>query len=87
MPYKLMQTRLPRYWGLKVTRCAFWEEHQLPGIFPAFSNSFFKIICGLMILMNKIDFLKLFIKACVYNDSILVSMSEQIFKAEHKVET
>lgn len=31
-----------------------------------------------MILMNKIDFLKLFIKAHIYNDSILVSVSEQI---------
>lgn len=84
MPYKLMQTRLPRYWGLKVTRCAFWEEHQLPGIFPAFSNSFFKIICGLMILMNKIDFLKLFIKKHIYNESILVSTSEQISKLSLK---
>lgn len=31
-----------------------------------------------MILMNKIDFLKLFIKAHVCHDSILVSTSEQI---------
>lgn len=30
-----------------------------------------KILCGLMILMNKIDFLQLFIKAHICNDSIL----------------
>ena len=32
---------------------------------------FSKLLCGLMILMNKIDFLQLFIKAHICNDSIL----------------
>ena len=37
-----------------------------------------------MILMNKIDFLKLFIKAHICNDSILVSTSEKISKLSRK---
>lgn len=37
-----------------------------------------------MILMNKIDFLKLFIKKHIYNESILVSTSEQISKLSLK---
>lgn len=37
-----------------------------------------------MILMNKIDSLKLFIKAHVYNDSLLVSTSEQMSKLSIK---
>lgn len=39
-----------------------------------------------MILMNKIDFLKLFIKAHVCNDSILVSTSEEISELSRKWE-
>lgn len=37
-----------------------------------------------MILMNKIDSLKLFIKAHVCNDSLLVSTSEQMSKLSIK---
>lgn len=39
---------------------------------------FSKLFCGLMILMNKIDFLRLFIKAHICNGSISVSTSEQV---------
>lgn len=63
MSYKLRVDQVTEILRSKVVRCAFWEEQQLPGIFPAFGIFFFKnVFCGPRILTNKIDFLKLFIR-------------------------